>query len=240
MDMGMPSASTGRLPCGQGNRRSTMLRSTVAFVEDRAAQVRAGIRVEVLTIAWMLVEAAVAMGAGIVARSILLTAFGVDSVIELVSGGVLLWRLCVEATGGALERVERAECRAAWITGISLTMLCAYVVATAALGLLVRNRPEASWVGIGLAVAALVVMPLLARAKRQIANRIGSAALRSDAACSITCVYMAAALLVGLLLTAVLGWWWADAVAALVFLYWLVPETREALEGAKGWATPST
>ncbi len=191
----------------------------------RMRQVRAGVQVELVTIAWMLIEAAVALGAGIVARSVLLTAFGLDSVIELVTGGVLL--------GGSLERVEQAEVRATWVTGISLALLCLYVVATSALSLLTRTHAERSPVGIGLASAALLIMPLLAWRKRAIAERIGSAALRGDAACSVTCAYMAGTLLVGLVLNAVLGWWWADGVAALALLYWLIPETREALENAR-------
>src|SRR5579859_801593 len=200
---------------------------------ERAAAVHAGVRVEQLTIAWMIVEAVIAIGAGVLARSLLLTAFGIDSVIELVSGGVLLWRLAVEAGGGALERVERAEHRAAWVVGVLLALLCAYVAVSAIAGWLTRAKPEGSLVGIALAVAALVVMPLLVRSKRQIAARIGSAALRGDAACSITCAYMAAALLVGLALNTLLHWWWADSLAALAFLYWLVPETREALANAR-------
>jgi divalent metal cation (Fe/Co/Zn/Cd) transporter len=199
----------------------------------RDGQVRAGIRVEVVTIAWMVVEATVAIGAGVLARSVLLTAFGIDSVIELVSGGVLLWRLLVEAAGVSLERVERAENRAAWVTGIALVLLCVYVVAMAVLAVVTRTRAETSVVGIGLAVVAVVGMPVLARTKRQIATQIGSAALRGDAACSITCAYMAGTLLVGLLLNALFGWWWADSLAALAQVYWLVPEAREALEGAR-------
>jgi divalent metal cation (Fe/Co/Zn/Cd) transporter len=85
----------------------------------------------------------------------------------------------------------------------------------------------------GLAIAAVIVMPLLVRSKRRIASEIGSAALRADAACSLTCAYMAATLLVGLALTTILGWWWADSVAALALLYWIVPEAREALQAAR-------
>jgi divalent metal cation (Fe/Co/Zn/Cd) transporter len=195
--------------------------------------VRAGVRVELATIAWMFVEATVAIGAGVLARSVLLTAFGLDSVLELITGGTLLWRLTTEARGGTLDRVERAERRAAWVTGIGLALLCLYVVASATASLLTHTRPDRSWVGIGLAVAALLLMPLLAWRKRSIARRIDSPALRGDAACSITCAYMAAALLVGLVLNAALGWWWADSVAAFVLLIWLMPEAREALEGAR-------
>jgi divalent metal cation (Fe/Co/Zn/Cd) transporter len=199
----------------------------------RAAAVRAGVRVEMVTVAWMTVEAIVAIGAGVLARSVLLTAFGIDSVIELVSGGVLLWRLATEVQGRSLERVARAENRAAWMTGISLALLCVYVVVSALASLLTQTRPEASLVGIALALVAVVGMPVLAWRKRAIAARIGSVALRGDAACSITCAYMAGTLLVGLALNALFGWWWADSLAALGLLYWLGREAREALAGAR-------
>jgi divalent metal cation (Fe/Co/Zn/Cd) transporter len=199
----------------------------------RDEQVRAGVRVEAVTVAWMAAEAAIAIGAGIAAQSVLLTAFGFDSVIELVTGGALLWRLATEARGGSLARVERAEHRAAWVAGVGLVLLCVYVVATSAVSLLAGHHAEDSPVGLALALIAVVGMPLLAARKRAIAARLGSAALRGDAACSITCAYMAGTLLVGLALNALLGWWWADAVAALALLYWLVPEAREALEGAR-------
>jgi divalent metal cation (Fe/Co/Zn/Cd) transporter len=200
---------------------------------QRDALVRAGVRIELLTVAWMVLEAAVAIGAGIVARSVALTGFGLDSVIELVTGGALLWRLVTEANGGSLERVERAEHRAAWVTGIALVLLCGYVVATAALSLLTRTHAESSPIGIGLAVVAVVGMPVLAWRKRAIAVPLGSPALRGDAACSITCAYMAGTLLVGLSLNALFGWWWADSLAALGLLIWLVPEAREVIEGAR-------
>jgi divalent metal cation (Fe/Co/Zn/Cd) transporter len=189
--------------------------------------------VEIVTVAWMLVEAIVALAAGVLARSVLLTAFGLDSVIELVGGAVLLWRLSIEVRSDDLERIERAENRAAWIVGVGLVLLCVYVVATAAASLLTQTRPDASLAGLALSVAAVIVMPLLAWRKRVIAARIDSAALRGDAACSITCAYMAGALLLGLGLTAAVHWWWADSAAALGLLYWLVPEAREALDGAR-------
>lgn len=195
--------------------------------------VRAGVRVEVATVVWMLIEGAVALGAGIAARSILLTAFGLDSVIELVAGGILLWRLTTQARGRSLERVERAENRAAWVTGIALSLLCAYVTGAAAVGLLTRTKPESAPVGVVLALLALVIMPILVWRKRHIAARIDSAALRADAACSLTCAYLAAALLVGVALNLAFGWWWADAAASFALLYWLVPEARESLAGAR-------
>jgi divalent metal cation (Fe/Co/Zn/Cd) transporter len=193
----------------------------------------AGVRIEIVTVAYMLVEAAAAIGAGILASSVLLTAFGMDSVIELVTGGVLLWRLATQARGADLTRVEQAERRAAWVTGIGLVLLCVYIIVTACWGLLARNQPDASPLGLAVAVAALLLMPLLAARKRTLAMRLDSPALRGDAACSITCAYMAATLLIGLGLNVLFGWWWADSVAALALLYWLVPEAREALEGAR-------
>jgi len=200
---------------------------------EHGAAVRAGVRVEQITIAWMVVEAVVSIGAGVLAHSVLLTAFGLDSVIELVTGGVLLRRLLTEMRGGDLEQVERAENRAAWITGVALILLCLYIVVSAAVGLRTRAEPDRSFAGIAVAVAAVIGMPVLARRKRVIAGRLNSPALRGDAACSITCAYMAGALLVGLVLNAALGWWWADSVAALTLLYWLGQEAREALEGAR-------
>ncbi len=200
--------------------------------QERLRALGAGVRVEQATVAWMAVEGLVALGAGILAHSVLLVAFGLDSVIELVSGGVLLWRLWIEAAGGRLDRVARAEQRAAWVVGVSLAALCAYIVVTAAWALIEGVRPDPSPAGIVLAVAALIVMPLLVRAKRRIAAEINSAALRADAACSLSCAAMAAALLGGLGVNAILHWWWAEYLAALVFLYWLVPETWRALRAA--------
>jgi divalent metal cation (Fe/Co/Zn/Cd) transporter len=199
----------------------------------RGSALRAGIRVEIVTVAWMLVEAVVAIAAGVLARSVLLTAFGLDSVIELISGGVLLWRLSVEARGARVGRVASSERRAAWVTAALLSLLCVYVVATVFAGLITQTHPDGSTAGIVLAGAAVLVMPLLARSKRRIADEIESSALRGDAACSITCAYMAGALLLGLICSTAFGWWWADYAAAVALLIWLVPETREVLNGAR-------
>ena len=200
---------------------------------DRARALNAGVRIEQLTIGWMAIEAAVAVGAGLAAGSVLLTAFGIDSVIELATGGILLWRLLAEAGDHRLEGVERAERVAAWVTGVALALLCAYIVAMAVAGLLARAEPQRSYAGIVVAIVAAIGMPLLARRKREIADRIGSAALRADAACSITCAYMAGTLLIGLGLNVAFHWWWADSVAALGLLCWLQREAREALDAAR-------
>lgn len=200
--------------------------------EERTQAVRAGIRAEVLTVGWMPVEAAIAIGAGLVARSVLLVAFGFDSVIELASGLALLWRLAMESSGRPQVHVERAERAATWAVAIALSLLCFYIVVSSGYGLVTRSKPDQSPAGIGLAVAALVVMPLLARTKRRIAWQLNSASLLGDAACSMTCAAMAGTMLMGLVLNAVLHWWWAEYLASLSFLYWLAPEARAALRAA--------
>ncbi|MBA3823949.1 MAG: cation transporter [Ktedonobacterales bacterium] len=192
-----------------------------------------GVRVEIITVVWMLIEGAVAIGAGLAAHSLLLTAFGLDSGIELVAGGILLWRLRQQAQQRALEQVALAERRAAWVVAITLTLLCGYISASAALSVLTRHVPEISLPGLGIAALAVVGMPLLAWRKRQLARTLGSAALRGDAACSLTCAAMAATLFLGLALTARFHWWWADSLMSLAFLGFLVPEARAAWDGAR-------
>lgn len=199
----------------------------------RAREVRLGVWIELVTIGWMLVEATVALSVGFATHSVSLQGFGIDSVIELIAGGILLWRLRMEQHGGSLELIERAERRAAWVTAISLFALALYLIVESALTLLTGTRPEASWWGLGLAVAAALVMPLLWQSKLRVAGRIGSVALKADAACSITCAYMSLTLLLGLLLNRLLGWWWADPLAGLALVYFLVREGREAWHEAR-------
>ena len=175
-------------------------------VLQRTGQLRLGVRIELVTIIWMTIEASIAIVTGFATHSVSLQGFGIDSIIELISGGVLLWRLRVEQRGGTTGVVERAERRAAWITAISLFALAVYIVGDSAFAFLTRSRPEASWWGIGLAISATIVMPLLWQGKLRVARRIESAALKADAMCSITCAYMAITLLVGLLLNKFFGW----------------------------------
>ena len=195
---------------------------------------RVGVRLELVTVAWMAVEAVLAIGAGIAARSVLLTAFGLDSVIELISGGTLLWRLSSEARGASSERMESVERRAIRISAVLLVLLCAYLVLVGLAGLVARLRPEGSALGVGVAAAAVVVMPLLAWRKHRANAIIQSPALRADIAETITCGYMAAATLAGAGLNLVAGWWWAEYAAALVLLAFIAMETREAVEAARG------
>jgi divalent metal cation (Fe/Co/Zn/Cd) transporter len=206
---------------------------------NRFREVRLGIWIEVVTIVWMTIEASIAITVGFTSQSVSLQGFGIDSLVELVAGGVLLWRLLVEQRGGSVERVKRAERQASWMTAFGLFVLAVYVIGDSALSFITRTRPESSWWGIGLAVAAAIVMPLLWQGKLRVAKRIGSAALKADAACSVTCAYMSFTLLVGLGLTRLFGWWWADPLAALVLVYFLVQEGREALHEARTGETCS-
>jgi divalent metal cation (Fe/Co/Zn/Cd) transporter len=198
----------------------------------RVSAPRQGIRIEVVTIIWMVIEMLVSISAGLAAHSLLLTAFGVDSLIELVSGGTLLWRLQMQISGGDLERVKRAEQRAAWIVAVSLALLCVYVLISSIYGLLTHSNPDGSPVGILVSAIAVLIMPYLAVTKRRISRIMNSDALAGDAVNSITCAYMAGTVLVGLLLNSLFGWWWSEYAAALVFLIWLVRETRETFEEA--------
>jgi len=209
------------------------------FTRDSAGQVRLGIWIEVVTIAWMTFEASIAIIIGYMTRSVSLQGFGIDSVIELIAGGVLLWRLLVEQRGGTTDAIEQAERRAAWVTALSLFALAIYIVGESAFALIIQSRPEASWWGIGLAIAAAIFMPVLWQGKLRVARRIGSAALKADAACSATCAYMSFTLLAGLLLNRLFGWWWADPLAALVLVYFIVREGREALHEARTGETCS-
>ncbi len=205
----------------------------------RAGQVRLGIWIELVTIVWMVIEASVALSVGFATRSVSLQGFGLDSIVELIAGGILLWRLQVEQRGGSTERIEVAERRASWVTAISLFALAVYIVGDSVFAFVTRTQPEASWWGVSLAIAAAIIMPLLWQGKLRVAKRIGSAALKADAACSVTCAYMSLTLLAGLLLNRLFGWWWADPLAALALVYFLMQEGREALHEARTGETCS-
>jgi divalent metal cation (Fe/Co/Zn/Cd) transporter len=205
----------------------------------RAGQVRLGVWIELVTIVWMVIEASVALSVGFATRSVSLQGFGLDSIVELIAGGILLWRLLIEQRGGSTERIEVAERRASWVTAMSLFALAVYIVGDSAFALVTRTQPEASWWGVGLALAAAIIMPLLWQGKLRVSKSIGSAALKADAACSVTCAYMSLTLLAGLLLNRLFGWWWADPLAALALVYFLVQEGREALHEARTGETCS-
>src|SRR5438034_1934748 len=146
------------------------------FTRGSAGQVRLGIWIEVVTIAWMTIEASIAIATGYITRSVSLQGFGIDSVIELIAGGILLWRLLVEQRGATTDAIERAEKRAAWVTAFSLFALAIYIVVDSTFALIIQSRPEASWWGIGMAIAAAIFMPVLWQGKLRGARRIGRAA----------------------------------------------------------------
>lgn len=185
---------------------------------------------EWFTVGWMVVEAAIAVFAGIASHSITLVAFGADSVIELVSAFVLLWRLNVEVRRGA-EFSQNAEERASKIGGILLFALAAYVVASAAWSLWTRTGEEFSPLGFVVSLVAIPTMYALAKAKIRVADGLDSRALKADAAESLTCGYLSAVVVVGLLADLALKGWWVDGVTSLAIVYFLVKEGREAWSG---------
>jgi divalent metal cation (Fe/Co/Zn/Cd) transporter len=178
----------------------------------------------------MLIEATVAIGSGVSARSLSLIAFGADSLIELASAGVVLWRLNLEMRLG-VEFPESVERRASRIAGALLFALAAYVIASAAYGLWRQQGQEFSAPGFVLMVLAIPIMLVLAKAKIRVAEQIGSGALRADAVESIACAYLAGVLLFGLLAQLLGGWWWVDSITSLAIVVLLVKEGREAWNG---------
>lgn len=192
---------------------------------QRAADARAGRRLEYVTLTWNVVEAAVSIAAGLLAGSVALLGFGLDAVIESLSGLILLWRLQVHHED---EHRERLALR---LVGISFLLLAAYVGIDAALSLLRREPPDTSLIGIGIASVSLVIMPWLSRAKRRVAAQLNSRVLEADSRQTNLCAILSAILLVGLGLNALLGWWWADPAAALLMTPIIADEGRKALRG---------
>lgn len=186
------------------------------------------------TMAYNLVEAFLAVYAGWQASSIALVGFGLDSLIELAAAAMLLWRLGVEARGADRQRVEAAETLVHRFVGGTLVALALYVLVQAGLTLWQGGGPEESVLGIILAAASLVIMPLVAWGKLRAAAEVGSGALRAEAKETLACAYLSFALLLGLVANAVAGWWWADPVAALLMVPWLVKEGIEGLQGGCG------
>lgn len=200
---------------------------------------RAALGLTYLTLGWMTVEGAASLWLGAVSKSLLLEGFGLDSVVELFSAGVLLWRLRVEAGGKAsAARVEATERRAARWVGYTLYGLAGFVVCNSAYGLFVSHTRadtrESVW-GIGIGLVAKIGMPILAGWKLKVAARLGSKALRADAMEAITCGYLSVVLMIGLAVTRLLpGLWWLDSAAALALIPLLIKEGREAVTGECG------
>lgn len=198
----------------------------------RATALRRGLRLEYLTVGWNIVEGAVAIAAAIVSGSVALLGFGVDSVVESVSGSVLIWRLGSEARGRRDEEaIERIERNAERLVGASFFVLAAYITFDATTSLLNGERPEPSVIGIALTAASIAVMLWLARAKRRAAAELGSRALAADAEQTQACWYLSVIVLAGIGLNALFGFWWADPLAALGVVVLLVREGWEAWGG---------
>ena len=176
--------------------------------------------------AWHVVEFAIALGAGIAASSVALVGFGIDSLIEVAAGTVIVWLF-----SGGRGSSHAAERRAQQLIAISYALLVAYVGVEATRDLVGSHHPGVSWVGIGLAAFTAPTMPVLARMKRTVGRQLNSSATVSEAGQNMICAYLSIALLVGLLANAVLGWWWADPVAALVIA---AVAAREGLDAWRG------
>jgi cation diffusion facilitator family transporter len=202
-----------------------------AQTASRESLIRQGVTLEVFTMSWMTVEAAVAVAAGIAAGSVALLAFGIDSVIEFAAALVVFQAFRAEQAGrsGGSHREQRAL----RVIGVMFFLLAAYIVADAGYTLIAESEPESSAAGVAVTAAALVVMPTLAALKRRTGNALGSPMLLADAVESLFCAYLSAAVLIGLLLNAAFGWWWADPVAALGVVPLVVKEGLEALEGER-------
>ncbi len=187
---------------------------------------------EYFTVGWNVIEGIIAIVAGVIAGSIALVGFGLDSYIEVASGLVLIWRLRKHGfTDG--EEEEAAEKKAIFFVGLTFFLLALYVGYESGKKLLFREEPEESLVGIILAIVSLIVMPLLAHYKKKIATETNSRALRADALETLACSYLSLTLVLGLGANAVFGWWWADPVAALTMVYFLVKEGWEAIREAR-------
>jgi divalent metal cation (Fe/Co/Zn/Cd) transporter len=195
---------------------------------NRSTAIQRGLRLEYFTLAWNSLEALVAVISGLLAGSIALVGFGFDSVIECASGTTLLWRLHSDHDHVNRERRERLAMR---LVGASFLLLAIYIAYDAILTLVRHEQPEKSFPGILLALASLIVMPLLARAKRRVASALNSGAMRADSRQTDLCAYLSAILLGGLIVNALFGWWSADPVAALIMVPIIV---REGIEGLRG------
>lgn len=205
----------------------------VVAIDQRAALVWEAFRLEYLTIVWMVVEASVAIHSGIIARSVTLLAFGIDSLIELASAGVLIWRLNIELRHGQ-SFAETAERMASRLGGALLFALAAYVVLVAGWRLWTRQGQDFSLPGLFVSLVAIPIMWLLSRRKWRIAESLDSRALRVDAVESIACGWLSFVVVIGLLAQFLLDAWWIDAVSSLAIVWLLVKEGREAWQSEAG------
>ena len=197
-------------------------------VMSRAAISRRGRKLEYFTIAWNILEGLVAIVAGVIAGSISLVGFGIDSFIEVTSGAALLWRMAVDTDVHERERNEKQALR---VVGLCFVGLSIYIAYESVSDLLQARAPEHSIPGIILACISLIVMPVLSRAKWKVGTELGSAAMHADAKQTEFCAYLSAILLGGLVMNSLFGLWWADPIAALIMVPIIAREGIEDLQG---------
>lgn len=199
---------------------------------QRKKLLKKGLRLTIFTVAWNVIEGLIAITAGILANSVALVSFGVDSFVESTSASVLTWRLSHELMNDSVESAENAEKLASKIAGTILLLLAVYIVIDAGRRLFgFGGEAEKSWLGIALTAISVVVMPIVAKEKLKVAAAINSRALRADAMETITCTWLSVTTLAGLGLNAFFDWSWADPVAALIIVPFVV---KEGLEGLRG------
>jgi divalent metal cation (Fe/Co/Zn/Cd) transporter len=181
---------------------------------DRSLDLQRGLRLEYFSLGYNAFEAFVGIAAGLLAGSVALIGFGLDSIVEGTSALILVWRLRSERSSARTS--EEAEVRAVRLVAIAFLVLAAYVGVNAVVELVRATHPDASPVGMGLALVSLIVMPVLAKRKRDVARELDSRSMEADSKQTILCTYLSAVLLFGLVTNSLFGWWWADPVAALV------------------------
>jgi divalent metal cation (Fe/Co/Zn/Cd) transporter len=202
-------------------------------LERRQGLHRRALWLEYFTVGWNVIEAVVAIGAGLIAGSVALVGFGVDSGVEVISAVGLLWRLHKAGPTASVAEESAAERRALYIVAATFFLLAAYIVVEAGSALVQGERPDTSPVGLVLSVLSLVVMPALAYSKQRTGRELGSRALVADSMETWVCSYLSLALLAGVGLYLLLGWWWADAVGALAMLPVIVWQGWETLGEAR-------
>jgi hypothetical protein len=218
----------GSSPCSPGNVATTGAEGASASRHDLLLR---GLRLEYLTVGWNVVEGLVSVAAALIAGSVALLGFGIDSFVETTSGLVLIWRLRAERHARNPEEIERLDQRAHRLVGLSFFLLAAYIALDAAKAFITRERPEPTLVGIVITSLSLTVMWWLARAKRRTARGLQSRALKADSFQATACFWLSLVTLAGIGLNAAFGWWWADPAAAFGMTYFLVSEGREAWRG---------
>lgn len=204
----------------------------VVKTEDISSLRKRGLRLEYLTVGYNLFEGVGAVGLGLLANSIALVGFGLDSGVEVLSAFVLIWRLTREEETN--EQAQKSERRAVLFVGLSFIVLAVYIGWEAVSKLLGGERPEVSWGGIALSIGSLIVMPWLGIQKKKVAAQLESRALAADAVETFSCVGLSAVVLGGLLLNTLFGWWWADPIASLGIVVFLIKEGWEGIQVGTG------